>query len=726
MTDQPRDSLESPVPALYHEARRHWDEGERSLRDALLEEIRKPEDLRLSLRHEGGRRWVLAVAGADQMGLLSIISGLLAARNIDISRADVYTLPAEPPPAPPRPRAFRNRPASSRRRPPAPKPLRKIMDVFHLTTPPEYSGLRNGFCEELRELVCEAARGSGEAVRQKIIDRISSTLHAIRRSREPLLPVTIRFDNDAYEDMTLVHILSVDTVGFLFAFANALTMMKVNIEHAAVRTFGDEVRDTFGVRDERGRKIVDAEKLRRLRVACALIKQFTYLLPLSADPAQALRQFKDLVMRVAAHPRWTDDFEALQSRKVMHTFAELMGVSRFLWEDFLRLQHENLFPLVSSPGDLEARRSREDLEGALGRELADAPGEEERAAALNRFKDREMFRIDLRHITRRIGDIPFSRELSDLTDVVVSRGTDLCRSLLAARYGEPRLEGGGPCGWSVAALGKHGGREMGFASDIELLFAYEGPGRTDGAESIENSFYFEELARLFLRHIKARQEGIFHIDLRLRPYGEKGTLACSLDAFRAYYSPQGPARQFERMALVKLRPVAGMQALGRAMEKARDDFVYSGLPLDYDNILHLRARQVEELVKPGSVNAKYGPGGLVDLEYFIQARQIERGFADPAVRVTNMMEALTRLEGSGAVPSEKAAAIRRAYRCLRRVIDGLRAVRGNAKDLAVPEPESPAFRYLARRMGYEAVEGLREELQESMKTGRSCWEEAGK
>ena len=110
---------------------------------------------------------------------------------------------------------------------------------------------------------------------------------------------------------------------------------------------------------------------------------------------------------------------------------------------------------------------------------------------------------------------------------------------------------------AVLALGKFGGREIGFASDIELIFVYGGDGKTDGPREVNNAVYFQELVQVYLRTVLARQEGIFHVDLRLRPFGKSGNLACSLEKFEAYYSVAGPAQNFERMALVKVRSVVG-------------------------------------------------------------------------------------------------------------------------------------------------------------------------
>ena len=188
---------------------------------------------------------------------------------------------------------------------------------------------------------------------------------------------------------------------------------------------------------------------------------------------------------------------------------------------------------------------------------------EARTAELNAFKDREMFRTDMRHIMGFIGGFEeFSEELTDVADVVVAGATEICSHELQKRFGIPRLENGEIAPLSICALGKCGGRELGYASDIELMFLFEDAGRTDGAESITVSEYYQRFVELFRQTIKARQEGIFQVDLRLRPYGRAGSLAVSLDAFQQYFSPDGAAWPYERQALVKLRPVAGDKAFG--------------------------------------------------------------------------------------------------------------------------------------------------------------------
>ena len=201
-----------------------------------------------------------------------------------------------------------------------------------------------------------------------------------------------------------------------------------------------------------------------------------------------------------------------------------MGVSRFLWEDFLRMQHENLFPVLLDAAGADASRAHATaLRDDLARRLSALDATAARVEALNAFKDREMFRIDLRHITGRSDFTEFADELSQLAEVMVATAAELAQADLDRQFGAPRLADGRRCAWSIGALGKFGGRELGFGSDLELIVVYEGEGATDGpaptcqlrATSVASSRPSGDMLR-------ARREGVFEIDLRLRPHGKAG------------------------------------------------------------------------------------------------------------------------------------------------------------------------------------------------------------
>jgi glutamate-ammonia-ligase adenylyltransferase len=333
-------------------------------------------------------------------------------------------------------------------------------------------------------------------------------------------------------------------------------------------------------------------------------------------------------------------------------------------------------------------------------ELLEQAPSETKLRALNAFKDREMMRADMRHILGlqdRFG--MFGRELTDVVEVVVNAACHLVEQELSAQHGVPCRADGTPAALSVCALGKCGGRELGYASDIELMFIYEGDGQTTGPQVTSNSDYFQRLVQTFRRSIQSKRKGIFEIDLRLRPYGKAGSLAVSLESFETYFAPGGPAWPYERQALVKLRPIGGDTGLGCKIIELRDRLIYRGEPFDVGAMRAMREKQITQLVRAGTFNAKLSPGGLVDCEYLVQGLQMTFGHLDKAIREPNTREAMKALEAYGIVTGENRVALRDAYRFFRRVIDALRMVRGDASDLTVPDRQSEEFVFLARRLG---------------------------
>jgi len=294
----------------------------------------------------------------------------------------------------------------------------------------------------------------------------------------------------------------------------------------------------------------------------------------------------------------------------------------------------------------------------------------------------------------------FSQQLTDLAEIVLNAVFEVCDEELKKKYGQPVRADGAPCGFCLCALGKCGGREMGWASDIEMMFVYEEQGVTPGPHRVEHSEYFERLARVICDTVVARRAGIFEIDLRLRPYGDKGALASSLEMFVRYFNEQGGALPYERQALIKLRVIGGDETLGRKIEASRDAFVFSAVPLDLTALARLRERQNDELVGPGAINVKYSYGGVIDIEYYVQELQILYGKNASAVRSPNTLDALAALYQIGRLSETDYRMLSEAYTFLRRLINALRIVRGNAKDLVLPERDSQAFRFLARRLGY--------------------------
>jgi glutamate-ammonia-ligase adenylyltransferase len=644
-----------------------------------------------------GDRWRITVVGYDYLGELSLICGLMFVYGLDILESQVFTY--EP--------GSTNQPMVHNQ-----DGRRKIVDVFtvrFVRTEPPTPEMWVHYSSDLHALLGKTQSGQRREAQGELAKRVGAAFQGITGEISPLYPIDIEIDNDSSSLYTILKIATHDTVGFLYEFSNALALSHINIARMFVQSIGNRVNDTIYVTDNDGRKIVSPDKQRELRAATVLIKHFTHLLPHSPNPETALLRFRQFLGQLFERPNWPDELAKLEQPQVLDALARLLGMSDFLWDDFLRMQYSNLFPLVRDVDSLAVATDRRKLQAGLEMEMNQA---EDWRVGLNAFKDREMFRIDMRHI---LGYTPefwdFAYGLTDLAEVVIEATFSRCGSEMRNLYGDPCLEDGHPCPATLFALGKCGGRELGFASDIELMLIYSGAGKTTGPKVLSTSQYFEEIIHSFVNSIQARQEGIFHIDLQLRPYGKAGRLAVSLEAFQRYFAPQGPAWAYERQALVRLRPLTGDAALGEEICSLRDKFVYSGEPFNVTAMRAMRERQVRHLVTAGTFNAKYSPGGLVDLEYLVQGLQITYGAANPSLRLTNIRMAMAALADAAILSAEDYARLRKAHTFLRWLIDSLRVVRGNTRDVNIPPHDSEEFAFLARRLQYGAdTNRLQEDL----------------
>ena len=635
----------------------------------------------------------MTVVGYDYLGELSIICGLMFVYGLDIIESQVFTYES----------AKRDKPAGKDNSNQAQKEQRKIVDVFTVRTTqaqPLTSEVWAHYAEDLQNLFIKVRAGQRTDAQGELAKRVGKVFQGMPGKNNPLYPIEIEIDNTLSILYTILKIRTTDTIGFLYEFSNALALNHINIVRMSVQTEKDRVKDTIYVTDEKGHKITTPERQRELRAATVLTKHFTHLLPHSPNPETALLHFRDLLTQLFSHQNWPDELVNLEKPEVLEALARLLGVSDFLWNDFLRMQYSNLFPVVRDIKALEAGKSRVQLLKEINMFVKE---QDDWRNAINTFKDREMFRIDMRHI---LGYTPefweFSYALTDLVEIVISEAYQRCEEEKRNEYGQPLLEEGGSCPVSIFALGKCGGRELGFASDIELMVVYGGAGCTTGPKVISTSDYYEELTRTLLTSIEARQEGIFHIDLRLRPYGKAGALAVSLDAFIRYFGLKGPAWAYERQSLVKLRPIAGDQELGSKVSGLRDEYIYNGEPFNVTAMRAMRERQIRHLVKAGLFNAKFSPGGLVDLEYLIQGLQISFGKEKPSLRLPNTRMAMDALSEAGILSTDEYTRLRKAHTFLRWMINSLRVVRGNAKDVDIPPANSEEFLFLARRLQYDS------------------------
>ncbi|MCE5259554.1 MAG: glutamine synthetase adenylyltransferase [Chloroflexi bacterium] len=645
----------------------------------------------------------LTIVGYDFPGELSLICGLLFVHGFSISDGNIFTYePAE-----------NHHEELSRE-----EQRRKIVDVLNVTEihPSGIADIWQRYHDDLEALLAQVEHGNSLAVQADLASRIAVALPPANEADIHLHPIEVRIDNTSSERYTLLHIEAADTMGFLYELTNALALMGYQISLVTVDSTGQRAHDIIYLTDAADRKVTSKTRKNELTTAVILIKHFTHLLPRSPNPESALLHFRELVAELMRRPDWMHELSSLESPDVLAVLTKLLGVSDFLWDDFLRLQYDSLFPLLNDINELNAVKTPPELEAELCALLDAAPDYAAKREALNRFKDREMFRIDLRHIQELVGSFAqFAHELTDLADVVIRTGIELCIERVAGQYGELRDATGNLVPWCLSALGKCGGRELGYASDIELLFIYSGIVSPNLAISA-NEYYNKVIVEL-LNLIQSKHEGIFHIDLQLRPFGSAGSIAVPLESFQRYYAPNGAAWPYERQALIKLRPLAGDSALGEQLLGLRDQFVFRSESLDIQAIRAMRERQVRQLVAGGTLNVKFSPGGTVDAEYLVQTLQIRYGQHNPELRLANTLDAMGALHQAAILTDDQYAQLQESYIFLRRMVDSLRMVRGNTRDLTVPEPGSDEYAYLARRMGlHRDIDKLGAHIAEAMST----------
>lgn len=637
--------------------------------------------------------WNLLIAGHDFSGWLSAICGLLSIYHLDIRSGDAITGEGQ--------NGFGDHGIAGR----------FIACVCVRSTHPRMTrGEDSVQCPDklARELETELARlghdsrtGRIEEVRAELISRFCAAVpsQVMTGPRLDVSDVNVELSPIPNSVLTKVDITGSDSWGFLYELASALSLSRFRVLRAIIRGDDQRVSDVLYVRERNGRPIDSEERRQELKLAATLIKQFTHWLPSASDPHLALVRFRELVSRLQPATAWARNMQSLQRPGVLHAVARVLGISQYLWETFLRSRHQELFPLLVNADELALRECRDSLRLELD-QLVDGAHGATAWAALNEFKDRHLFRIDMRHVLghcRPFG--AFSEELTELAELVVSKALELAWLQETNQWGIPvESDGRTPARWMVAALGKFGGVEMGFASDLELMLVYSDTGRTPGAASIATSDFFDRMMNAVASGIVAPQDGIFHVDLRMRPFGQAGAASVRLEDFRNYYRAEGPAWPYERQALVRLRPVAGDRDFGQQVLKAARDCTYQNGTFDFVSMRAMRERQVRQLVRGGAINAKLSDGGLVDFEYAIQALQISFGGRYPSLQHPNTLRVLQEATRLQLIPEKQCRELERTYVFLRELIDCLRMARGNAKDLTIPAVGTRDWEQLSRRM----------------------------
>ncbi|WP_238583818.1 bifunctional [glutamate--ammonia ligase]-adenylyl-L-tyrosine phosphorylase/[glutamate--ammonia-ligase] adenylyltransferase [Legionella brunensis] len=334
------------------------------------------------------------------------------------------------------------------------------------------------------------------------------------------------------------------------------------------------------------------------------------------------------------------------------------------------------------------------------------------AHALRQFRHTHLLRLLLRELEGLATTEDIMTEWSDCADAIVLRAIQFCEKELAVRYGDACDEQGKPTKLYILAMGKLGGRELNYSSDIDVICAFSAAGYTNGTEQISNQQYYTKVVQLFMQLLQnITADGfVFRVDLRLRPNGESGALVSSLAAMETYYQEQG--RDWERYAMVKARLIGeNTEVANHWFHRLITPFVYRRY-VDFSVIESLRSMKAmierEVQLNPMLNDIKRGFGGIREVEFIIQNMQLIRGGRLPNLQKQNTLAALNVLKQEKLL--SHTAALKQAYLFLRKLENTLQS-QNDQQTHALPQNEVKQMQ-IAFAMGYSNWQDLLKKLHQ--------------
>jgi glutamate-ammonia-ligase adenylyltransferase len=432
-----------------------------------------------------------------------------------------------------------------------------------------------------------------------------------------------------------------------------------------------------------------------------------------ADPRRAARGVAQL--RQTATGGFLNKLSAEQAR----ILAAVLGGSQALSE--LLLAHPDWLPPLLEPDSLHSPPREQGLRRQIDhwlKPMLQRNDYEAAFACLRQFKQREMLRIAARDLGRLADALQITREISMVADVALDAVCRLCRQSLTQRLGQPfHLDASGrwqESQFSVLGLGKLGGHELNYSSDVDVLFVYseegnvfKSPPRPDEqtGKGLSNHQFFTRLAEKYIAEIaQMTPDGsLFRIDLRLRPEGKAGPLVRSLESYENYYAEWG--QTWERMMLIKARPVAGDAALGAEFVEMVQSFRYprSLSQRTVREVAAVKKRIEKEIVKNGEMerNVKLGRGGIREIEFIVQTLQILNAGRSPFLQGGSTVPVLRKLAEYSVLPAADAKLLEEAYIFLRDVEHRLQ-MEASQQTHTIPTERRSRER-LAHLMGFATI-----------------------
>lgn len=452
------------------------------------------------------------------------------------------------------------------------------------------------------------------------------------------------------------------------------------------------------------------------------------------DPERVLNNLEILISSIG-----TEELNKLLLKREdgLRLLITLFGGSRFLSNYILTSPLEILNWLFDSR-TLDASMGKEDLTRELETSFTVHGSEftlEEGMAILRRFKKMEILRIGLRDLSGKADLIETMEDLTSLAEVITRKAYFVSDREIRKKYGTPMYledDKQRECKFTVLGMGKLGGQELNFSSDIDLMYLYSSDnGETTGVpgqygentNKITNHEYFTKLSEVITKVLGANTEDGFayRVDLRLRPQGSSGDIATSLRSYELYYESWG--KTWERAALTKARPVAGDMELGKAFIRIIGPFIYRKY-LDYSAIEEIRdmKTRIDRSEHLKGKDVKRGYGGIREIEFLIQAFQLIYGVQETGIQEKNSLRALHRISQKGLLSYDEYSVLSNAYKFLRTLEHRLQIL-DNRQVHTIPLNQKE-LEALAKRMGYKenASEQLMKEYDRHRKANHKIYD----
>ncbi|WP_018865878.1 MULTISPECIES: bifunctional [glutamate--ammonia ligase]-adenylyl-L-tyrosine phosphorylase/[glutamate--ammonia-ligase] adenylyltransferase [unclassified Thioalkalivibrio] len=377
-------------------------------------------------------------------------------------------------------------------------------------------------------------------------------------------------------------------------------------------------------------------------------------------PVSLQQEVRDLLAELDEKCAWPDTF--LAATPVALAFSHYLAQT-------VRQHPEYLLEALDPEGRVAACDDAA-FERTLQARLEGAADEAALRHVLRETRHREMIRVAWRDLSGQADLDEVMHDLSRLARSLIEGGLQWLDRHLQERYGQPRGPAGEAQSMVVLGLGKLGGGELNFSSDIDLIFAFEEAGETDGERVIENQAFFQRLGRQLIAVLSdVTADGFcYRVDMRLRPFGDSGPLVMHFDAMEDYYQAHG--REWERYALIKASPLAGDPEAGARLMRRLRPFIYRRY-LDYGTLANLR--ELKQMINDESArrgrfeDVKHGEGGIREIEFIAQSFQLIRGGRDQALQRRDLLGVMGVLRERELLPAYAVEQLERSYRFLRRV-----------------------------------------------------------